>query len=159
MEELSMKYEKINVNGLDVFFRECGDPEKPVFLLLHGFPSSSHMYRNLMPLLEDHFHVLAPDLIGFGQSEAPDRATFSYTFENLTEYVDGFLAAKGIDRFYMYVFDYGAPIGFRLALRHPEKILGIVSQNGNVYREGLGEEVGCQSRVLEESDPGTEEDI
>lgn len=128
-----------NINGLNVFFRECGDPNKPVFLLLHGFPSSSHMFRNLMPLLEDHFHVIAPDYIGFGQSSAPDVSMFEYTFEHLADYVQALLNALGIEKFYMYVFDYGAPIGFRLAVREPERILGIVSQNGNIYEKGLGE--------------------
>ncbi len=128
-----------NINGLNVFFRECGDPNKPVFLLLHGFPSSSHMFRNLMPLLEDHFHVIAPDYIGFGQSSAPGVSMFEYTFEHLADYVQALLNALGIEKFYMYVFDYGAPIGFRLAVREPERILGIVSQNGNIYEKGLGE--------------------
>ncbi|MBQ3678838.1 MAG: alpha/beta fold hydrolase [Succinivibrio sp.] len=133
-----MKYQNIKVKGLNIFYRESGSETKPVFLLLHGFPSSSHMYRDLMVMLEDKFHVIAPDLIGFGQSDAPSRASFKYTFENLTAYVEGFIEALNLDKFYMYVFDYGAPIGFRVAMRHPEKILGIVSQNGNVYEEGLG---------------------
>lgn len=133
-----MKYSTIKVNGLNVFYRESGDVNKPTFLLLHGFPTSSHMFRNLMPMLENDFHVIAPDFIGFGQSEAPEHTKFTYTFENLTNYVDGFLQAKGINKFYLYVFDYGAPIGFELATRHPESILGIVSQNGNIYQEGLG---------------------
>ncbi|MBJ6746154.1 alpha/beta fold hydrolase [Streptococcus sp. 121] len=133
-----MKYNKIRVNGLEVFYREAGQADKPVFLLLHGFPSASHQFRELMPLLEKDFHLIAPDLIGFGQSEAPDHATFDYTFDNLTAYVEGLLFALGIEKFYLYVFDYGAPIGFRIASKYPERILGIVSQNGNVYEEGLG---------------------
>ncbi len=96
------------------------------------------MFRNLMPLLARNFHVLAPDLIGFGNSAAPSRESFEYTFENLTKNVAGFLAALTVDRYFLYVFDYGAPIGFRLAMRHPERVLGIVSQNGNIYQEGLG---------------------
>ena len=133
-----MKYKKANVKGLNVFYRESGDENKPVFLLLHGFPSASHMFRNLIPLIDNKFHVIAPDFVGFGQSDAPDNKTFSYTFDHLTEYVDGLLDALGVGKFYMYVFDYGAPIGFRLALKYPGRILGIVSQNGNVYKEGLG---------------------
>ena len=108
-------------------------------MLFHGFPSASHMFRDLMPMLEDSFHLIAPDYPGFGQSESPSREEFAYTFDHLAEVMDGFLTAVGVDRFYMYVFDYGAPIGFRIAMKHPERILGIVSQNGNVYEEGLGE--------------------
>lgn len=134
-----MNYSMANINGLNIFFRECGDKDKPVFLLLHGFPSSSHMFRNLMPLLEEHFHVIAPDYVGFGQSDAPGVDVFEYTFEHLTDYVQALINALGVEKYYMYVFDYGAPIGFRLAVREPERILGIVSQNGNIYEKGLGE--------------------
>ncbi|CAJ1188282.1 Haloalkane dehalogenase [Companilactobacillus paralimentarius] len=133
-----MKYSTVKVNGLNVFYRESGDSSKPAFLLLHGFPTASHMFRNLMPMLENDFHVIAPDFIGFGQSDAPLHTDFEYTFENLTNYVEGFIKEMQLDKFFMYVFDYGAPIGFELAARHPEKILGIVSQNGNIYQEGLG---------------------
>lgn len=133
-----MKYGKINVNGVNIFYRECGDSDKPVMVLFHGFPSASHMFRDLMPLLEDKFHLIAMDYPGFGQSESPDRDIFAYTFEHLAEVMGSFLDALQINKFYMYVFDYGAPIGFRIALKYPERILGIVSQNGNVYKEGLG---------------------
>lgn len=133
-----MQFTTIKVNQLDMFYRESGSTDKPVFLLLHGFPTASHMFRNLMPLLENDFHVIAPDFIGFGQSAAPEHTKFEYTFENLTNYVESFLAVLNIGKFYMYVFDYGAPIGFELAARHPDNILGIVSQNGNIYQEGLG---------------------
>lgn len=133
-----MKYSTVKVNGLNVFYRESGDSNKPTFLLLHGFPTASHMFRNLMPILEKDFRVVAPDFIGFGQSDAPVHTEFKYTFANLTNYVDGFLDAMKIDKFYMYVFDYGAPIGFNLAVKYPDRILGIVSQNGNIYQEGLG---------------------
>lgn len=133
-----MKYSTVKVNGLNVFYRESGDTNKPAFLLLHGFPTASHMFRNLMPMLENDFHVIAPDFIGFGQSDAPLHTEFDYTFANLTDYVEGFINEMQLDKFYMYVFDYGAPIGFEIAARHPEKILGIVSQNGNIYQEGLG---------------------
>lgn len=133
-----MRFEKIDVNGVQIFYRECGDKNKPVMLLFHGFPSASHMFRDLMPLLGDRFHLIAPDYPGFGQSESPSREAFAYTFDHLAEVMDEFIQALGIDRFFMYVFDYGAPIGFRIAVKHPEKILGIVSQNGNVYADGLG---------------------
>lgn len=139
MEEKDiMKYSKMNVNGIQIFYRECGDADKPVMILFHGFPSASHMFRDLMPLLEDKFHLIAPDYPGFGQSESPDREQFAYTFDHLAEVMENFLQALRIERFYMYVFDYGAPIGFRIAMKHPEAILGIISQNGNVYEEGLG---------------------
>lgn len=134
-----MNYSLANINGINIFFRECGDKSKPTFLLLHGFPSSSHMFRNLMPLLEEHFHVIAPDYVGFGQSSAPGVDVFEYTFEHLADYTQALLRALGIEKYYMYVFDYGAPIGFRIALREPERVLGIVSQNGNIYEQGLGE--------------------
>ncbi len=149
-----MNYQFTNVKGLKVFYRECGQNDKPVFLLLHGFPSSSHMYRDLMVMLEDKFHVIAPDLIGFGQSDSPSRSEFDYTFENLTSYVEGFIDEMKLDRFFLYVFDYGAPIGFRVAMHHPEKILGIVSQNGNVYSEGLGKK--WEARALYWKNPSPE---
>lgn len=133
-----MRYKTVDVNGLRVFYRECGAADKPVMVLFHGFPSASHMFRDLMPMLEDKFHLIAPDYPGFGQSESPSRDHFEYTFDHLAEVMDAFLEKLSIDRFYMFVFDYGAPIGFRIAVKHPERILGIVSQNGNVYEEGLG---------------------
>ena len=133
-----MRFHKINVNGLNVFYREIGSDDKPVMLLFHGFPSASHMFRDLMPMLESRFHCIAPDYPGFGNTESPSREKFAYTFNHLAEVIDDFIEELHIDKFYMYVFDYGAPIGFRIALKHPEKILGIVSQNGNVYEEGLG---------------------
>lgn len=133
-----MRFKTVKVNGLNVFYRECGGDDKPVMLLFHGFPSASHMFRDLMPMLEDKFRCIAMDYPGFGQSESPSRKEFDYTFDHLAEVVDAFIEELHLDKFYMYVFDYGAPIGFRIALKHPERILGIVSQNGNVYEEGLG---------------------
>ncbi len=133
-----MKYGKIRVNEINMFYRECGGSDKPVMLLFHGFPSASHMFRDLMPMLADRFHCIAMDYPGFGQTDSPARNEFEYTFDHLAEITDQFIEAMHIDQFYMYVFDYGAPIGFRISLKHPEKILGIVSQNGNVYEEGLG---------------------
>ena len=131
-------YKDIKIDGIKIFYREAGNLDKPNFVLFHGFPSSSHMFRDLIPQLEDNFHIIAMDYPGFGQSDIPSREKFSYTFDNLANIVDEFLSLLKIDKFYMYVFDYGAPIGFRIALKRPESILGIVSQNGNVYEEGLG---------------------
>lgn len=133
-----MQYHKIKINNISIFYRECGNPQNPTMVLFHGFPSASHMFRDLMPLLESKFHLIAPDYPGFGQSESPSREKFAYTFDNIANLMDDFLGTLKIEKFFMYVFDYGAPIGFRIALKHPEKILGIVSQNGNVYKEGLG---------------------
>lgn len=133
-----MQYGKLQVGDINIFYREAGQPEKPVLVLFHGFPSASHMFRDLMPILENDFYMIAPDYPGFGQSDAPNRDTFSYSFDHIADVIDTFLEKKGVDRFYMYVFDYGAPIGFRIARKHPERILGIISQNGNVYQEGLG---------------------
>ena len=131
-------YKDIKIDGIKIFYREAGNLDKPNFVLFHGFPSSSHMFRNLIPQLEENFHIIAMDYPGFGQSDIPSREKFIYTFDNLANIVDEFLSLLKIDKFYVYVFDYGAPIGFRIALKRPESILGIVSQNGNVYEEGLG---------------------
>lgn len=131
-------YHSVSIERTNVFYRTAGRPDRPAILLLHGFPSAGHMFRELIPLLADDFYVVAPDYPGFGQSERPDRATFSYTFEHLTDVVDALTDHLGLRHYALYVFDYGAPIGFRLAVRHPERILAIVSQNGNIYREGLG---------------------
>jgi pimeloyl-ACP methyl ester carboxylesterase len=127
------------VAGVDVFYREAGRKDAPVVVLLHGFPTSSHMFRNLIPLLAERYHVIAPDYPGFGQSGAPDRATFSYTFAKFAELMDGLLAQLGATRYALYVQDYGAPVGYRLALRHPERISALIVQNGNAYEEGLRE--------------------
>ncbi|WP_432164289.1 alpha/beta fold hydrolase [Streptomyces tendae] len=125
------------VNGLEVFYREAGDPEAPTVLLLHGFPTSSHMFRGLIPELADRYHVIAPDHIGFGQSAMPGLSDFPYTFDALTEVTAGLLQKLGVDRFAMYVQDYGAPIGWRLALQTPEHITAIITQNGNAYEDGF----------------------
>jgi pimeloyl-ACP methyl ester carboxylesterase len=127
------------VDGINVFYREAGDLKAPALLLLHGFPSSSHMFRGLIPMLSDRYRVIAPDLPGFGFSEAPDRAQFNYTFDHLTQVIDRFTETVGLGRYALYVFDYGAPIGFRLALAHPERVTAIISQNGNAYEEGLSQ--------------------
>ncbi|MFE4821994.1 alpha/beta fold hydrolase [Streptomyces sp. NPDC056704] len=125
------------VNGLEVFYREAGDPQAPAVVLLHGFPTSSHMFRHLIPALADRYHVIAPDHIGFGQSAMPVLEDFPYTFDALTEVTSGLLQHLGVDRFAMYVQDYGAPIGWRLALQAPDRITAIISQNGNAYEEGF----------------------
>ena len=132
-------FQSVNVSGNKISYREAGPKTAPNLLLLHGFPSSSHMFRNLIPLLADRYHVVAPDLPGFGFSDAPDRKRFRYTFENLSKTIDDFTQAIGLDRYAIYVFDYGAPVGFRLALAHPDRITAIISQNGNAYEEGLSQ--------------------
>ncbi|MFG2358454.1 alpha/beta fold hydrolase [Streptomyces sp. NPDC048521] len=125
------------VNGLEVFYRQAGDPTAPVVVLLHGFPTSSHMFRHLIPALADRYHVIAPDHIGFGQSAMPTLQDFPYTFDALTDVTSGLLQQLGVDRFAMYVQDYGAPIGWRLALQAPDRIIAIITQNGNAYEEGF----------------------
>ncbi|GAA1951602.1 alpha/beta fold hydrolase [Kitasatospora viridis] len=135
----SLAYRSVDVDGLRVFYREAGPADAPTLLLLHGFPSAGHMFRDLIPLLAGRFHLVAPDLPGFGQSEMPPREAFDYTFERLADTIDRFTEVIGLDRFALYVFDYGAPTGFRIAARHPERITAIVSQNGNAYEEGLSE--------------------
>jgi len=132
-------YQYSTVNGNKIFYREAGPKTAPAILLLHGFPTSSHMFRNLIPALADSYHVVAPDLPGFGFSDAPDRKQFRYTFERLAETIDNFTRTIGLDRYTIYVFDYGAPVGLRLALAHPERITAIISQNGNAYEEGLSQ--------------------
>ncbi len=132
-------YRFADVDGLNVFYREAGASDAPKLLLLHGFPSSSHMFRDLIPLLADRFHIIAPDLPGFGLTDMPPRGEFDYTFDNIARVIDRFTEVVGFDRFAVYVFDYGAPTGFRLAVKHPERILAIISQNGNAYEEGLSE--------------------
>src|SRR6516165_6806991 len=132
-------YRTKTIDGIKIFYREAGPANAPVVLLLHGFPTSSHMFRNLIPELADRYHVIAPDYPGYGQSDVPDRATFSYTFDRFGELVNGLLDALGVKRYAMYVMDYGAPVGWRLALKHPERITALIVQNGNAYEEGLKE--------------------
>ena len=135
----TIKYRKADVDGVKVFYREAGRVDAPALLLLHGFPTASHMFRDLIPLLADRFHIVAPDLPGFGQSDMPARGNFTYTFDHIANIIDRFTEIIGLTRFAMYVFDYGAPTGFRIAARHPERITAIISQNGNAYEEGLSE--------------------
>ncbi|MEH2513041.1 pimeloyl-ACP methyl ester carboxylesterase [Nitrobacteraceae bacterium AZCC 1564] len=135
----AITYRSVNVDGVKIFYRQAGNPEKPALLLLHGFPSASHMFRDLIPLLADRFHLVAPDLPGFGQSDMPAPKTFAYTFDHIAHVIGRFTEVIGLERFAIYVFDYGAPTGFRIAMDHPERITGIISQNGNAYEEGLSE--------------------
>lgn len=127
------------VNGRTMFYREAGDPARPAIILLHGFPASSHMYRDLIPLLADTFHVIAPDYIGFGQSEAPSAEDFQYSFDNLTAHVAGLIEQLGLTSYILYMQDYGGPVGFRLFTQHADRVKGFVIQNANAYLEGVGD--------------------
>ncbi len=137
VDTTTVTYQRMMINNVDLFYREAGDPAAPAVLLLHGFPTSSVMFRNLIPVLAQKYHVLAPDLPGFGHTKAPPRGQYNYTFQNMATVVDQFVAAKGIKSYAMYVMDYGAPVGWRLALGHPEQVTALVVQNGNAYDEGL----------------------
>ena len=135
----TVNYRAVDINGLKISYREAGRSDAPTLLLLHGFPTAGHMFRDLIPLLAGNFHLVAPDLPGFGQSALLSRETFKYTFDNLADTIDKFIEKIGLKRFAIYIFDYGAPVGLRIALKHPERISAIVSQNGNAYEEGLSE--------------------
>jgi len=135
----AITYRTVEVDGLDIFYREAAQANDAKLLLLHGFPSASHMFRGLIPLLAGRFHLVAPDLPGFGQSDMPSRDNFKYTFDNLAKVIDRFIEVIGLHRFAIYIFDYGAPVGLRFALKRPERIAAIISQNGNAYVEGLSE--------------------
>ena len=132
-------YRTVKVDGIDNFYREAGPANAPVVLLLHGFPTSSHMFRDLIPALADRYHVIAPDYPGFGESAAPDHTKFAYTFAHYADLVDELLGQLHAKRYAMYVMDYGAPVGYRLALKHPERVSALIVQNGNAYEEGLKE--------------------
>ena len=134
---VTVHYRTTVIDGVKVFYREAGPANAPVVVLLHGFPTSSHMFRNLIPLLADRYHVIAPDYPGFGQSDAPDHSKFSYTFAHYADIVDTLLSQLGAKQYAMYVMDYGAPVGYRLALKHPERVTGLIVQNGNAYNEGI----------------------
>ena len=147
-------YKNATVDGSKIFYREAGPKDSPTILLLHGFPTSSHMFRDLISALADRYHVVAPDLPGFGFSDAPDRKSFSYTFEQLAKTVDRFIQTIGLERYAIYVFDYGAPVGLRLALAHPERVTAIISQNGNAYEEGLSQGWNPIQKYWKDPTPG-----
>ncbi|MEE9148527.1 MAG: alpha/beta hydrolase, partial [Candidatus Tectomicrobia bacterium] len=132
-------HKTLTVNGVDIFYREAGPKTAPTILLLHGFPTSSHMFRNLIPALSDQFHVVAPDYPGFGNSAMPTVEEFDYTFDHLADVIDSFVQKLGLTKYSLYVMDYGAPVGFRLAVKHPERVQALIVQNGNAYEEGLRE--------------------
>jgi pimeloyl-ACP methyl ester carboxylesterase len=136
-EEMAVQYHTVKIDGVNVFYREAGPKDAPAVLLLHGFPASSFMFRNLIPILATRYHVIAPDYPGYGQSDAPDHTTFHYTFDHLASIVDQLTQMLNLETFSVYVQDYGAPVGYRIAVAHPEKITGIIAQNGNAYVEGL----------------------
>jgi pimeloyl-ACP methyl ester carboxylesterase len=132
-------YRSVEIDGVEIAYREAGDPGNPTIVLLHGFPTSSQMFRNVIPVLAETYHVLAPDYPGYGASEMPDRASFEYSFANFAEIVDAFLTEKDVSSYALYLMDYGAPIGYRVFAKHPERVTGFVIQNGNAYEEGLRE--------------------
>ena len=136
---MTTHYRTASVDGLDIFYREAGQADAPAILLLHGFPSASHMFRDLIPELAGDYRVVAPDFPGFGQSAQPSRDDFAYTFDNIAKVIDGFTKVVGLSRYAIYVFDYGAPVGFRLGAKHPERVSAIITQNGNAYLEGISE--------------------
>jgi pimeloyl-ACP methyl ester carboxylesterase len=137
-----VRYLTKRVGDVGVFYREAGPPDAPAIVLLHGFPTAGHMFRDLIPLLADRYRLIAPDLPGFGNTKAPPRGTFDYSFDNLAAVIDGFLEAIGLDRYALYIFDYGAPTGLRIAMAHPERVSAIISQNGNAYLEGFSDAWG-----------------
>lgn len=151
--EKAITYNTVKIDGLDIFYREAGDRTKPAILLLHGFPTSSFMFRNLIPQLADNFHVIAPDYPGYGQSSMPKIGEFEYTFESLTNVVDKFAQELNLNKYSLYVQDYGAPIGFRLAVKHPEKVQALIVQNGNAYETGLSENARFLKTYGETRDP------
>jgi pimeloyl-ACP methyl ester carboxylesterase len=135
----SVRYRTQNIDGVNIFYREAGPPDAPAIVLLHGFPSSSNMFRNLIPALADRYRVIAPDYPGFGHSDMPDRTKFEYSFAHFADITDTLLTRLAVPRYALYVMDYGAPVGYRVALKHPERVTALVIQNGNAYEEGLRE--------------------
>jgi pimeloyl-ACP methyl ester carboxylesterase len=154
---LNVHYRTQTVGNVEVFYREAGAADAPVILLLHGFPTSSHMFRDLIPALADRYRVIAPDLPGFGMTKAPMRGKFNYTFDALAEVITGFIEAIGLSRYALYIFDYGAPTGLRVALKHPERVTAIISQNGNAYVEGFSKEWASWEAYWREPTPAHRE--
>ena len=154
---MTVSYKTQRVADVDVFYREAGAKDAPVLLLLHGFPTSSHMFRDLIPQLADRYRVIAPDLPGFGYTKAPPRESFRYTFDNLARVIDEFTEALGLDRYALYIFDYGAPVGLRLATAHPERVTALISQNGNAYMEGFSDEWGAWQAYWRDPSPENRE--
>lgn len=152
-----VRYGTQKVGAVDVFYRGAGPVDAPVILLLHGFPSASHMFRDLIPELARNYRVIAPDLPGFGQTRAPARGEFTYSFDTLADVIGGFVDALGLDRFSLYIFDYGAPVGLRLAMKNPDRITAIISQNGNAYFEGFSDEWGPWQTYWREPSPANRE--
>jgi pimeloyl-ACP methyl ester carboxylesterase len=153
----TVHYRSQAVGDVDVFYREAGPADAPVILLLHGFPTSSHMFRDLIPLLSDRYRVIAPDLPGYGQTKAPKRGDFDYTFDNLARVIGSFVDAIGLTKYALYIFDYGAPTGLRLALAHPERVTAIITQNGNAYLDGLSPAWESWQRYWREPTPENRE--
>ncbi len=153
----AINYRTVDVDGFKIFYREAGPKDAPALLLLHGFPSAGHMFRDLIPRLADRFRIVAPDLPGFGQSDMPARDTFAYTFDHVADIIDRFTEVVGLKRFAVYVFDYGAPTGFRIAAKHPERITAIISQNGNAYTDGLSDGWGPIRAYWEDASPKNRE--
>jgi pimeloyl-ACP methyl ester carboxylesterase len=152
----SMNYKTVKINGLDIFYREAGDKNNPTILLLHGFPSSSHMFRDLMNDLSADYHLIAPDYPGFGQSDAPSPAEYSYSFDNLALTINLFIDALEMTKFSLYVHDYGGPVGFRIAAQRPECIQALIVQNANAYNEGLGDALGALVDYIQNQNAETE---
>ena len=136
---MTIRFKTVDVDGTDIFYREAGDAARPTLVLLHGFPTSSHMFRDLIPELADAYHIVAPDLPGFGQSAMAPRDQYAYTFDNIANTIDRFTKVLGLAQFAIYIFDYGAPVGLRIAAKHPERVTAIITQNGNAYLEGVSE--------------------
>ncbi|HEU5353140.1 MAG TPA: alpha/beta hydrolase [Actinocrinis sp.] len=145
---MSTHHRRITVEGLEIFYREAGDPDNPAFLLLHGFPASSFMFRRLIEQVADRFHVIAPDYPGFGHSDAPDRSAFTYTFDHLTDVIEQFTERLALSSYGLYLQDFGGPVGFRLATRHPERVAFLVIQNANAYEQGLPDSFWTPARAL-----------
>jgi len=154
---MQTRYRTVTVGDVEVFYREAGDAGAPVILLLHGFPTSGHMFRDLIPLLSPHYRVIAPDLPGFGNTKAPPRGRFAYTFDNLAHVIGGFADALELTRYALYIFDYGAPTGLRLAVAHPERVSAIITQNGNAYMEGFSDAWGPWQTYWREPTPAHRE--